>query len=344
MSSGGEILKKLAAIRTEAENKIRQAGSAEELAGLRASYLSRKSELNSILKGLKDLSPEDKRTAGKTANEARSFLEGLINEKDDALKSESEKKRLSAMDFSLPGRKTFTGSLHPILNIKNRIEEIFRGIGFDTAEGPEVETDYYNFEALNTPPHHPARDMQDTYYVTGDVLLRTHTSPVQIRLMEKQKPPLRSIMPGRVYRNEEVNSRSYVMFHQVEGLNIDKNVTFGDLRATMDYFAKSFFGSSVKTKFRPSFFPFTEPSAEIDVECYICGSKGCPVCKHSGWLEIGGCGMVDPNVLRAGGIDPEEYSGFAFGMGIERIALLKHRINDIRLFFENDVRFLRQFA
>jgi phenylalanyl-tRNA synthetase alpha chain len=270
-------------------------------------------------------------------------VQELFNGKREQLEL-MEKKNKSTIDLSLPGRKYHVGSKHPLVQTLDEMKNIFKGYGFSVFDGPELESDYYNFGALNFAPDHPARDMQDTYFISDDFLLRTHTSPVQIRLMERFRPPVRAIMPGRVYRNEAVSARSYCLFHQVEGLYVDRNVTFADLKGTLVSFAHQFYGSELKYRFRPSFFPFTEPSAEMDITCFICKGKGCRVCKQSGWLEILGCGMVDPNVFENVGYDPEEYTGYAFGMGIERTAILKYGMNDIRIFFDNDVRFLRQFA
>jgi phenylalanyl-tRNA synthetase alpha chain len=308
----------------------------------RIKYLGKKGLLSCLIRGVKDLSPEQKRQSGARANALFRSIEEQFKAAPWANKKGADGEW--TFDPSLPGFPFAHGSLHPLMQIRSRIRDIFTDMGFAIAYGPEVETDHYNFGALNFQPNHPARDMQDTFYVKAEeVLLRTHTSPVQIRVMLKQKPPIRCIMPGRVYRNEEVSSRSYCLFHQVEGLYVDKNVNFADLKGTLLAFAKQFFDEKTKIKIRPSFFPFTEPSVEVDVECFLCKGKGCPLCKHSGWLEILGAGMVHPNVLSNCGIDSEKFTGFAFGMGIERIALLKYGIDDIRIFFENDVRFLRQF-
>ncbi|MFW5959928.1 MAG: phenylalanine--tRNA ligase subunit alpha, partial [Chitinivibrionales bacterium] len=274
-------------------------------------------------------------------NRIRAGIQEEFEKKRD--QSTSEGKEDKGFDPTLPAWPFENGSIHPLVQIRNRITEIFSGIGFSVSEGPEVETPYYNFDALNFPPHHPARDMQDTFFVSGDRLLRTHTSPVQIRVMEEAPPPIKTIMPGRVYRNEEISARSYCLFHQVEGLYIDKGVSLADLKGVLLYFARKFFDESTEIKIRPSFFPFTEPSIEVDIRCFLCRGKGCSVCKKTGWLEVLGAGMVHPNVLESGDIDPEEYSGYAFGMGIDRIGLLKYGIKDIRLFFENDIRFLSQF-
>ncbi|HAB52054.1 MAG TPA: phenylalanine--tRNA ligase subunit alpha, partial [Ignavibacteriales bacterium] len=265
-----------------------------------------------------------------------------ITELKQNLTSLLEKEK-SHIDLSLPGRHKQLGSNHLLTQTLNEIKSIFRSLGFSSIEGPELESDYYNFEALNFPKDHPARDMQDTFFISKDFLLRTHTTPVQVRIMEKHQPPVRAIMPGRVYRNEAVSSRSYCMFHQVDGIYVDTDVTFAELKGTLVAFAKQFYMEDLKYRFRPSFFPFTEPSAEMDITCYLCHGKGCKVCKYSGWLEILGCGMVDPNVFKMVGYDPEKYSGYAFGMGIERTAMLKYGITDIRIFFDNDFRFLKQF-
>jgi phenylalanyl-tRNA synthetase alpha chain len=318
-------------------------GIADEAAAeaFRVKYLGKKGLLRSLLKGLGEMEPLQLRTFGARVNSLYESVEEEFGRaswrRDKAGPSDS------FFDPTLPAAPLSSGSIHPLVRICDQICDIFVSMGFDIAYGPEVETDYYNFEALNFPRHHPARDMQDTFFVSDSQLLRTHTSPVQIRVMEKQQPPVRCIMPGRVYRNEEISARSYCMFSQVEGLYVDRNVSMADLKGTLLAFARRFFDDKTRIKIRASFFPFTEPSIEADVECFLCKGKGCSVCKHSGWLEILGAGMVHPNVLRAGGVDPEKYTGFAFGMGVERIALLKYGIDDIRLFFENDVRFLKQF-
>lgn len=333
------ILDELNAIRDLARTEILAAGEEAGLYQAKSRLIGKKSRVSEVLAALSGLSIEEKRKIGGAANALKVEIEKMAEER---LATLSEKAGAGDFDPGLPGFRPRMGRLHPLTLVRNDIRAAFRNMGFSEAEGPEVETDYYNFEALNTPAHHPARDMQDTFYVTDKTLLRTHTSPVQVRLMEKQKPPIRAIMPGRVYRCDSDVSHSPV-FHQVEGLYVDEGVTFGELKGTLDAFFKALFGTEVRTKFRPSFFPFTEPSAEMDVLCFLCGGKGCPVCKRTGWLEIGGCGMVDPNVFQAVGIDNEKFTGFAFGMGIERIAMLKYGIDDIRLFFENDVRFLEQF-
>jgi len=308
----------------------------------RVKYLGKKGLLRSLLKGLGSMQPDQRKAFGARANSLYARIE-------EAFAAAPWRRQAAAQpdagsfDPTLPAWPLPAGSIHPLSRICRHICDIFVSMGFDIAEGPEVETEYHNFDALNFPPHHPARDMQDTFFVSDTLLLRTHTSPVQIRVMKKQKPPIRCIMPGKVYRHEEISARSYCMFTQVEGLFIDENVSMADLKGTLLAFAQRFFSEKARIKIRSSFFPFTEPSIEADVECFVCGGAGCSVCKHSGWLEILGAGMVHPRVLAAGGIDKEKYTGFAFGMGVERIAMLKYRIDDIRLFFENDVRFLQQF-
>lgn len=338
ISDSPEYLEKLK-IEAEAELAIIKDESTAE--SFRVKYLGKKGILRELLKSLKDIPEEQRKTYGAKANELRVLIEDKLN-LAPWLKGQDVKVDKS-FDPGLPGFPFSKGSLHPLMRIRNEIRDIFLSMGFTVAYGPEVETDYYNFEALNTPPHHPARDMQDTFYISEKELLRTHTSPVQIRVMETQKPPIRSIMPGRVYRNEEISSRSYCLFHQLEGLYVDENVSFADLKGTLLAFCRRFFDDKTRIKIRPSFFPFTEPSVEIDVECFLCKGNGCSICKQSGWLEVLGAGMVHPNVLKSVGIDSEKYTGFAFGIGIERISLLKYGIDDIRLFYENDMRFLKQF-
>jgi len=314
----------------------------------RIKYLGTKGIVKTIMGEMKNVSAEKKKEFGQILNEFKQFAE----EKYEALKNQTsnlvspEARQTSNLDLSLPGDPIPLGSRHPITLMKNRVNSIFRRLGFAVAEGPEIEDDWHNFTALNLPEHHPARDMQDTFYIqqNPDWLLRTHTSNTQIREMEKGKLPIRVICPGRVYRNETVSARSHCFFHQVEGLYVDENVSFADLKQTLYFFVKEMYGKDVKVRFRPSYFPFTEPSAEMDVSCFICGGSGCNICKKTGWVEILGCGMVHPNVLSNCNIDPDKYTGFAFGMGIERPAILKYGINDIRLFSENDVRFLKQFT
>lgn len=314
----------------------------EEGEQFRIEYIGSKGKLKDLFAFMKDIPNEKKKDFGQLVNEIKLTAEQKVNEAKAT--AEGGKKDNEDEDLTVPGMPYEIGTRHPINIVKNEMIEIFKRLGFVVEEGPEIEDDWHNFTALNLPEHHPARDMQDTFYIDydKDLLLRTHTSSAQIRVMERQKPPIRIITPGRVYRNETISARAHCTFHQVEGLYIDKNVSFADLKQTLYYFAKEMFGSD-NIRMRPSYFPFTEPSAEIDVSCFICNAKGCKVCKHSGWVEIGGCGMVDPAVLENVGINPQEYSGFAFGMGIERITMLKYGIDDIRLFFENDVNFLKQF-
>lgn len=325
---------------TEIENEKNQLNSKESVEAFRIKYIGRKGLISGLFEQLGSVPKEQKGLIGKQLNELKNRAQAII---DDAESKFLIVDSADKIDLTLPGTPAPFGTIHPLNQTLNEMIEIFRFLGFSLAKGPEIEHDWYNFEALNFAPDHPARDMQDTYFIDQDIVLRTHTSPVQIRVMENKKPPIRSIMPGRVYRNEAVSSRSYCMFHQLEGLMVDENVTLIDLKTILLAFSREFFGKNVKIKLRPSFFPFTEPSVEADVSCYLCDGKGCRVCKHSGWLEILGGGMVDPNVLISSGIDPEKYSGYAFGMGIERIALMRYGINDIRLFYENNLNFLKQF-
>ena len=294
---------------------------------------------------MKSVAAEDRKEMGKLLNDLKNQTQEKFKELITSLEKTKEETSEAPIDLTLPPAPGALGSLHPLSITKKRILEIFERIGFNVSYGPEIEDDWHNFTALNFPENHPAREMQDTFFIEKDpdIALRTHTSSVQVRVMEKQKPPIRTLSPGRVFRNEAISVRAHCIFHQVEGLYVDKNVSFADLKQTMLYFSKEFFGKNTKIRLRPSYFPFTEPSAELDISCFICNQKGCKICKHTGWVEIGGCGMVDPNVLKNCNIDPEEYTGFAFGMGIERITMLKYQINDIRLFTENDIRFLRQF-
>ncbi len=316
----------------------------EELESFRLKFISKKGVIGELFEEFKDVSTEEKKALGKSLNELKQLAEAKFKELSEKLES-SATTTSNQIDLSLPPVSDKTGNLHPLNLTLYKIIEIFERLGFSVADGPEIEDDWHNFSALNFPENHPAREMQDTFFVekNPDMLLRTHTSNVQIRLMEKQKPPIRSIMPGRVYRNEAISARAHCFFHQVEGLYVDKNVGFADLKQTLFHFAKEMYGKGIEIRFRPSFFPFTEPSAEIDITCLICHGKGCNVCKHSGWVEIAGSGMVHPNVLKNCGIDPEEYTGFAFGMGVERVTQLRYGVNDLRLYSENDVRFLKQF-
>ena len=316
-----------------------------DLEQIRIQYLGKKGELTSVLRGMGALSSEERPVVGQMANEVRAAIEEALAEKAQSLKQKQleEKLKKEKIDVTLPSNASKIGHIHPLTAVQRRIEDIFIGMGFSIAEGPEVEYDYYNFQALNIPPNHPARDTQDTFYITENILLRSQTSPVQVRTMEKQKPPIRVISPGRVYRSDAVDATHSPLFHQIEGLVVDKGVTMGDWKGMMETFAKEFFGSDTRLRFRPHHFPFTEPSAEIDVSCFVCGGKGCRVCKNEGWIEILGAGMVHPFVLSNCGIDPNEYSGFAFGMGIERLAMKQFGIDDMRLLYENDMRFLEQF-
>lgn len=329
-------------IRVNFANELKSVDKLQLLEDLRIKYLSRNGQISALFEQLKDVSKEEKPLIGKSLNDLRNVAANLFSDLKAKLET-TDTNKLPKIDLTLPGNKYAIGSKHILTQTLDEIKSIFKGLGFSVNEGPELESDYNNFGALNFAPDHPARDMQDTFFISKDFLLRTHTSPVQIRVMENNKPPVRVIMPGRVYRNEAVSSRSYCMFHQVEGLYVDTDVTFTELKGTLVSFAKQFYGSDLKYRFRPSFFPFTEPSAEMDITCYICKGKGCKICKHSGWLEILGCGMVDPNVFGFVDYDPEKVSGYAFGMGIERTAMLKYGITDIRAFFENDFRFLKQF-
>ncbi|WP_027717717.1 phenylalanine--tRNA ligase subunit alpha [Desulfovirgula thermocuniculi] len=337
---------KLERIALEAREALLRATSLEELEELRVRYLGKKGELTQILRGMGSLAPHERPRVGQLANKVRQDLEDLLKARTEELKSRLKEEMLEAerIDITLPGTALLTGRKHPLTAVVERIEEIFLGLGFAIAEGPEVELDYYNFEALNLPKDHPARDMQDSFFFGPDVLLRTHTSPVQVRVMERTAPevPVKIIAPGKVYRRDDDATHS-PMFHQVEGLMVDRRVTFGDLKGVLEVFAREMFGPQTRTRFRPSYFPFTEPSAEVDISCVICQGEGCRVCGMSGWLEILGCGMVHPRVLEMSGYNSEEVTGFAFGMGVERIAMLKYGIDDLRLFFENDLRFLAQF-
>lgn len=336
---------KLEEIRAAVQGALAEAKDMDALEQIRIKYLGKKGELTAVLKGMGKLSKEERPIIGALANEIRAKLENAIDTKKAQLEAAMEELRLAAevVDVTMPGKKTETGKLHPLTQVMNTIKDTFIGMGFEIAEGPEVELDYYNFEALNIPKNHPARDTQDTFYIDDDVVLRTQTSPMQIRVMEQTKPPIRVIAPGRVYRSDSVDATHSPVFHQIEGLVVDKGVTMADLKGTLETFIHALYGNDTKVRFRPHHFPFTEPSAEVDVSCFVCGGEGCSVCKGEGWIEILGCGMVHPKVLANCGIDPEVYSGFAFGLGLERIAMRKYDINDLRLFTENDLRFLKQF-
>lgn len=336
---------KLEQIRATALAKLEEADSLAALNQLRVDVLGKKGELTQILRTMGQLSPEERPKAGAAVNAIRNELEDKIaqlQEKLEAVEKEASL-RAEALDVTIPGKKIELGGRHPLNIVKKEMVDVFLRMGFDVVEGPEIESDYYNFQALNIPEDHPARDMQDTFYVNDNILLRTQTSAAQIRTMEKQKPPIRIISPGRVFRADEVDATHSPVFHQMEGLVIDKGITMCDLKGVLDVFARSMFGQKTRTKLRPSFFPFTEPSLEVDVSCALCDGKGCRVCKGAGWIEVLGAGMVNPKVLENCGIDPNEYSGFAFGIGLERVALLRYGISDMRLMFENDVRFLKQF-
>ncbi|MEO8233042.1 MAG: phenylalanine--tRNA ligase subunit alpha [Ignavibacteriota bacterium] len=334
--------KKITKIKESFYADIKSVSSIKDVEEIRLKYFSRNGLVSQLFEDLKDVVKEEKPILGKKLNLLRNEVSSYFEEVKERISSTQSSKE-NQIDLTLPGNKYIVGSKHILTQTLDEIKSIFKGLGFSVANGPELESDYYNFESLNFPADHPARDMQDTFFVSKDFLLRTHTTPVQIRLMEKQAPPVRAIMPGRVYRNEAVSARSYCMFHQVDGIYVDTDVTFAELKGTLVSFAKQFYGSDLKYRFRPSFFPFTEPSAEMDSTCYLCKGKGCKICKNSGWLEILGCGMVDPNVFKFVDYDSEKYTGYAFGMGIERIALLKYGITDIRIFFDNDLRFLKQF-
>ena len=337
------MLDEIKNLQSEIEQELSKISDKAGLDNFKLTYLVKKGKIQALFDRMKEVPKEDKPAIGKHLNILRKKAEGDYKEIEEKLGKTV--KESPDIDLSLPGRQNFTGRKHPVLGIMDEMVDIFKAMGFSVAEGPDIEDGYHNFDALNFPPDHPARDLQDTFFIEDDrdLVLRTHTSPVQIRVMKNQKPPIRSIMPGRVYRNEAINTRALAEFHQIEGLYIDKKVTFAELKATLMIFAKKMYGENSKFRFRPHFFPFTEPSAELDISCYLCGGEGCKVCKYTGWLEIVGCGMVHPNVLRECGIDPEEYSGYAFGFGIERVAMLRTGVKDIRLFYENDIRVLDQF-
>lgn len=335
----------LEAIRQKALNELENAASIQDIEAVRIKFLGKKGELTGILKQMGKLSAEERPVVGQLANVIRSEIEAKIEEDSKAIAQKLQAKKLKAekIDVTLPGKAKVLGSRHPLTVVLDDIKDIFIGMGFDIVDGPEVEKDYYNFEALNIPKDHPARDTQDTFYINENIVLRTQTSPVQVRVMEKQQPPIRIISPGRVFRSDAVDATHSPLFHQIEGLVVDKGVSFADLKGTLEIFIKQLYGEDSVVRFRPHHFPFTEPSAEVDVQCFNCHGEGCPLCKGEGWIEILGCGMVHPKVLETCNIDPEVYSGFAFGLGLERIAMRRYNINDLRLFFENDVRFLKQF-
>jgi phenylalanyl-tRNA synthetase alpha chain len=334
----------LLSLRQSFLDEISAVSEIAELQQLKVRYTGRKGLITGRLKALSTVPPEEKPAFGRAVNELRDFVEQSIEDTETELRKVEKQKRLLSekIDITLPGRPLKAGNIHPLNRILDEIKDIFVFLGFNIEEGPEIELDYYNFEALNIPKHHPARDMQDTFYITDDVVLRTHTSPVQVRVMEKKRPPLRIIAPGKVYRCDADISHT-PMFHQVEGLLVDDDISFSDLKGVIELFIHSFFGKDTPVRFRPSYFPFTEPSAEVDIGCIFCRGKGCRICKKTGWLEVMGCGMVNPRVFEMSGYGPDEFSGFAFGMGVERLTMLKYSIDDIRLFYENDLRFLMQF-
>ncbi len=329
----------------EAKEQLQQAASVSDVDDIRVKLLGKKGKLTEILRGMGKLSPEERKTTGQMANSVRSEIEGLLERRFADMKAAAKeaKFKLEKIDVTEPGKEVTLGVKHPLTITIEEISKVFMSMGFSIAEGPEVETVFNNFDALNAGPDHPSRDMSDTFYITEDILLRTQTSPVQVRTLMKTKPPIKVISPGRCFRCDTPDATHSPMFHQIEGLVVDEGITMADLKGTLDSFAKQLFGTQTKTKFRPHHFPFTEPSAEMDVSCFKCGGKGCRVCKGSGWIEVLGCGMVHPHVLKVGGLDTEKYTGFAFGMGVERAAMLKYGVDDIRLFYENDMRFINQF-
>ena len=336
---------KLDKIVSDALEQINTSEKLDKLNDIKTAFLGKKGELTAVLKGMKDVAPEDRPKVGQMVNDARQKIEEVLDEKRTSFERalREEKMKSETIDVTLPGRKLRRGHLHPNTIALEEVEKIFVGMGYEVVSGPEIEYDYYNFEALNIPEGHPAKDEQDTFYINDKILLRTQTSSVQVHMMEQGKLPIRMISPGRVFRSDDVDATHSPSFHQIEGMVIDKNITFADLKGTLELFARKLFGADTKVKFRPHHFPFTEPSAEMDVSCFKCGGKGCRFCKGEGWIEILGCGMVHPHVFEMSGIDPNEYTGFAFGVGLERIALLKYEIDDMRLLYENDIRFLNQF-
>ena len=340
-----DMKERLQELAENARKRIEESEGLDKLNDVRVAYLGKKGELTAILKGMKDVAPEERPKVGQLVNETRAKIEELLeaSKKDFEEKVREEKMKAEVIDVTLPAKKAKIGHRHPNTIALEEVERIFIGMGYEVVEGPEVEYADYNFTKLNIPENHPARDTQDTFYITDKILLRSQTSPVQVRTMEKKKPPIRIISPGRVYRSDAVDATHSPLFHQLEGLVVDKGITMGDLKGTLELFAKKMFGEDTRIRFRPHHFPFTEPSAEVDVSCFVCGGKGCSLCKGEGWIEILGAGMVHPNVLRGCDIDPDVYSGFAFGLGIERIVMRKYNIDDMRLLYENDVRFLKQF-
>ena len=337
---------KIETINAAFNSDLQNISNSSELEQLKVKYLGRKGPVQGLMQELKHLPSADKPKFGKTINELKVHIEKKLSHKLETLIQAEEEEQLKkeVIDITLPGKRRYPGRKHVITQVLDQVLDILVGMGFSVEYGPDIDTDYYNFEALNFPADHPARDMQDTFYITGDVLLRTHTSNIQARIMETHQPPIRVVAPGKAYRNEAITARSHVFFHQVEGFYVDKEVTFADLISTLDLFIKKLFSKEVETRFRPSYFPFVEPGLEVDIHCLACKGQGCPICKYTGWLEIAGAGMIHPEVLKNGGIDPEEFSGYAWGMGVERLIMLKHGISDIRLFTENDQRFLKQFS
>ncbi len=335
----------LEAILSNAKNELSETQNARELDAVRVKYLGKKGELTAILKGMKNVAPEERPVIGQLVNDVRAELEAALEKQGEKLEQSAleEKLKSETLDVTMPAEEITLGHKHPLSVVLDEIKDIFIGLGFQIAEGPEVEYDHYNFEALNIPKEHPARDTQDTFYISDNVVLRTQTSPVQVRVMENQKPPIRIIAPGRVFRSDAVDATHSPLFHQIEGLVVDKNITMSDLKGILELFAKRLYGEDTVVRFRPHHFPFTEPSAEMDIQCYQCHGEGCRLCKGEGWIEILGCGMVHPKVLETCNIDPEVYSGYAFGIGLERTVMGRFKIDDIRLFYENDVRFLHQF-
>ncbi len=333
-------------IREQFVHEMEGVRTSADLDAIKIKFLGKKGPLQNLMKNLKDVPPEQKPHAGKSINELKEFMTNVCEELEKKLIAQEEVRQLAeeAIDITLPGRKDFIGRKHPLTQAMDQIITILEGMGFSVQHGPEIDNDYYNFEVLNFPPEHPARDMQDTFYIAPHILLRTHTSNIQARVMESNKPPIRIIAPGKAYRNETITARSHVFFHQVEAVYVDKHVTFSDLLSTMDEFLKKLFKRDIETRYRPSYFPFVEPGMEVDITCLVCQGKGCQLCKQSGWVEVAGAGMIHPEVLLNGGIDPEQYSGFAWGMGLERLVMMLRGIKDIRLFTENDLRFLKQFT
>ena len=337
------MIERLELLLKEAEEAVQKAGDVKTLEELRVKYLGKSGLVTDILKGLSQLSPEMRPQVGKASNDVKNRIAEFLEQKKENLEGKTGAALPPGFDPTLPGRQWALGKMHPLTRVQQEICNIFKSFGFDQVEGPDAETDYYNFRGLNFPEDHPARDAHDTFYLNQDLLLRTHTTPSQVHVMEKYKPPFKVVTPGKVYRHEAVDATHHHIFHQVDGFLVAEGVHFGHLKGILDSWARKFFGSKVQTRFRPSFFPFTEPSAEVDVSCVFCQGKGCRICKHSGWVEIMGCGMIHPAVLENGGVDPEKWSGFAFGMGVERVAMFKYDIDDIRLFYQNDLRFLKQF-